>query len=259
MSDARALPAAADLTDDGFLGGRLRILQPKAGHRAGIDAVMLAAAVPAKQGDRVLEAGIGVGAAALCLAARVSGVMLTGVEVDAAVAGIAVENARRNGFADRVRVEQADVAAPGKAMRGAGLGPESFDHAYANPPFHAEKRVRAPRDPARARANVHGPGDLDAWARFLVASVKPGGTVSMILPASSIGEALALFARRLGDLRIFPLYPRAAAPASRVIVRGVKGSRAAPSLLPGLVLHGSGNAFTEEAEAVLRHGAALNL
>ena len=199
---------AAELTDDKFLGGRLRVLQPKAGYRAGIDAVMLAAAVPAKSGERIFEAGIGFAAAALCLAARVPGVTVVGVEIDEMTAKLAVENARRNGFSGRIRVERADVTAPGKALRQAGLSPAGFDRAFANPPFHAAGRVRAPSNRARARARLRGPDEMDAWARILVTAVKPGGTVSLILPAASIGEVFALFARRLGGTKVFPLYPR---------------------------------------------------
>jgi tRNA1(Val) A37 N6-methylase TrmN6 len=259
MSEAGLSGGAADVTDDRFLGGRLKLLQPKAGYRAGIDAVMLAAAVPAKPADRVFEAGIGFAAAALCLAARVPGVTVTGIEIDETAAALAVENARRNGFADRIRVIRADVAAPGKALRQAGLSPASFDHAYANPPFHHAARVRAPGNRARARAQLHGPDEMDAWARILVSAVKPGGTVSLILPAASIGDVFALFARRLGAITVFPLHPRAGVAASRIIVQGIRGSRAAPRLLPGLVLHEDNGGFTDKAEAVLRRGAGLPL
>jgi tRNA1(Val) A37 N6-methylase TrmN6 len=257
MGEAGLSGGGAEVTDDKFLGGRLNLLQPKAGYRAGIDAVMLAAAVPAKPGDRVFEAGIGFAAAALCLAARVQGVSVVGIEIDEETARLAAENARRNGLGDRIQVARADVAAPGKALRQAGLTPGSFDHAYANPPYHAEARVRRPRDPGRARAQLHAPDEMEAWARILVAAVRPGGTVSLILPAAAIGEVFALFARRLGGLAVLPLHPRARLAASRIIVQGVRGSRAAPRLLPGLVLHGKDGGFTDAAEAVLRHAAGL--
>lgn len=259
MGETDAPALAVEVSDDGFLGGRLRLLQPKAGHRAGIDAVMLAAAVPARPGELVFEAGIGFAAAALCLAARVKAVTVAGIEIDEGLAELAIENARRNGFAERIRVARADVSAPGKALRQAGLAPASFDHAYANPPFHAERRVRAPRHLGRARAHVHGPEELDAWVRILVAATKSGGTVSLILPAAGIGEIFALFARRLGGTRVFPLYPRAGMEAGRIIVQGTKGSRAPPGLLPGLVLHKQDGGYTDAAEAVLRRAAALPL
>lgn len=259
MSDAGLSNASSDVTDNRFLGGRLSLLQPKTGYRAGIDAVMLAAAVPAKPGENVFEAGIGFAAAALCLAARVPDLTVAGIEIDETTAALAVENARRNGFADRIRVDRADVADPGRALRQAGLASTSFDHAYANPPFHDAARVRAPRDRGRARARLHGAGEMDAWARILVSAAKPGGTVSLILPAAGIGEAFALFARRLGAITVFPLYPRSGLAASRIIVQGVKGSRAPHRLLPGLVLHDDNGRFTENAEAVLRCGAPLLL
>ena len=248
-----------EVTDDKFLGGKLNLLQPKKGYRAGIDAVMLAAAVPAQAGETVFEAGIGFAAAALCLAARVDGVTVVGIEIDGHTAELAAENARRNGLGERIRVARADVSTPGEALRQAHLGPGSFDHAYANPPYHAEARVRAPRDASRARAHLRAPDDLEAWARLLVAAVRPGGTVSLILPAAAIGEVFALFTRRLGAIMLFPLFPRSGGAASRIIVQGVKGSRAASRLLPGLVLHGEDGGFTDEAEAILRHGGALPL
>ncbi len=247
------------LTDDAFLGGRLNILQPRRGFRAGIDSVFLAAAVPARPGQRVFEAGTGPGVAALCLAARVPDLRIHGVEHDAAAARLAQENASRNRLRENLRITCADVRkVPGAGL--AGLAQNSFHHAFANPPYFASGRVVPPASPRRAVAHVFAAEDgIDAWLRALTAMVAHRGTVSVIHPASALEPLLTAFCRRLGDVRAAPLFPRAGAPASRVIVQGVKGSRAPLALLPGIVLHRADGGFTAEAEAVLRHGSAFPL
>lgn len=247
----------ATCSDDAFLGGTLQILQPSAGYRAGIDAVLLAAAIPAKAGERVVEAGIGTGVAALCLARRVADVAVTGIEVNHQAAALARENARRNGLADRVRVVDGDISMSGVDWPKYGLSPDQFDHAFANPPYHDAARTRLPADPGRALAHAMTAGGLEEWARFLVAMTRPRGSVTVILSAELVGEALAAFARRLGRLTIYPLFAHADKPAIRVIVQGIKGSRAAPRLMPGLVLHEAGSRFGAQAQSVLREGAAL--
>lgn len=244
-------------TDDAFLGGRLRVLQSKSGYRAGLDAVMLAAAVPARPGERIVEAGIGAGAAALCLASRIGGLAITGIEIEAGAAALARRNAARNGFAETIKVLEADLARPGDAMRALGLEQASFDHAMANPPFYARAAARLPADPGKARAHMRDGELLERWMRLCAGLVRARGTITMILPAALLAEAMALFAGRTGALAIFPLFPREGAAASRVIIQGVKGSRAAPRLMPGLVLHGMGSDFTPQAEAILRHGRAI--
>lgn len=258
MTEARARRAGG-ITDDAFLGGRIRLRQPARGYRAGLDAVMLAAAVPARPGERVVEAGCGVGAAALCLVARVEGLSVTGLDIDAGAIALARDNAARNGLTGRARFETCDLARPGAAMRALGLQPASFDHAFANPPYHARASSRAPAEPSRARAHVREPGLLEAWMRFLTGLTRSRGTITLILPAGLIGEALALFGRRAGGVAVLPLHPRAGAPAGRIVVQGVKGSRAAPRLLPGLVLHRADGAPSTAAEAILRAGAAVTL
>lgn len=126
----------ADVTDDAVLGGRLRLKQPKRGHRVGHDAILLAATCPAHAGERVVDLGAGVGAAGLALAARVAGIEVTLVEVDAELAALAAENAQLNGLAARVHAVVLDVAAPVRAFAAAGLGPESVERVLMNPPFN---------------------------------------------------------------------------------------------------------------------------
>jgi tRNA1(Val) A37 N6-methylase TrmN6 len=244
---------------DGFLGGRLTIVQPRGGHRAGSDAVFLAAAVPARSGARVLDAGAGVAVAGQCLAARVPDVEVTAVEIDAELCALAEQNAARNGFGDRVRVINADVTAPAKALGVAGLEREAYDEVISNPPFHSEGAVRAASDRARATAHVMAAQGLTAWVRFFVTFAASKGRLTLIHRAECLGELLGLLDGRFGCIAVFPLFPKEGEPATRIIVQGRKGSRAAPRLLPGLVLHEHDGRYTAKAEAVLRGGEALDL
>lgn len=250
--------AGTTSTDD-FLGGRVSIVQPRGGHRAGSDAVFLAAAVPAKAGERVLDIGAGVGVAGLCLLARLPGIEVTAVEIDAGLCALAAGNAARNGFAAQFEIITADVTSPGKALRAAGLEAEGYDHLTANPPFHAEGRVRAAPDTARASAHVMGPGGLAAWMRFFAAMAKPGALLTLIHRPDCLGELLDLLDGRFGDIAVFPLFPKKDEPATRIIVQAKKGSRAGIGLLPGLLLHDEDGRYTAGAEAVLRNGEALRL
>jgi tRNA1(Val) A37 N6-methylase TrmN6 len=136
---------------------------------------------------------------------------------------------------------------------------ESFDCVLANPPYNPERVGTVSVDALKAAANVMPGGNLARWARFMAAMTKPGGTATIIHRADALGEVLSAFAGRFGGAIVFPLHPRADASAIRVLVQGVKGSNAPIELRPGLVLHTAGNTFTPEAEAILRHGAALAL
>ncbi|MBK1870382.1 tRNA1(Val) (adenine(37)-N6)-methyltransferase [Aestuariivirga sp. YIM B02566] len=244
------------LTEDGFLNGRLRILQPEKGYRAGIDAVFLAASVPCAPGDKVFEAGMGTGVAALCLAHRVPGVQITGVEVAARYAMLAEENARRNECGAGVKVIHADIKDALRRdvahMPAAG----SFAHAFANPPYFEDGRSTPSPVALKAGAHNFSPEDLDLWIKAMHAMLESKGTATLIYRAEALSKVLSLFEGRFGDIVIAPLFPRHGLAATRIIVQGVKGSRAPVQLLPGLVLHGDDGKFSSVAEAVLREGAA---
>ena len=250
--------AGANSTDD-FLGGRLSIVQPRGGHRAGSDAVFLAAAVPAKSGERVLDIGAGVGVAGLCLLARVPGIEVIAVEIDPALATLAAANAELNGFSERFEVVTADVTSSRKALDAASLVSKSYHHLIANPPFHEEGSVRETPDAARAAAHVMGQGGLAAWMRFFAAMAAPNALLTLIHRPDCLGELLELLDGRFGGIAVFPLFSKSNEPATRIIVQAKKGSRAGISLLPGLLLHDADGRYTAEAEAVLRHGEALSL
>jgi tRNA1(Val) A37 N6-methylase TrmN6 len=257
-SDA-AHPIPHSLTEDGFLDGRLSVLQPEKGFRAGIDSVFLAAAVPCEPGQHVFEAGMGPGVAALCLLARNPGVHLTGVEAATRYAMICEENARRNGMSDRLRVIHADVREALRRDHDLMPAPGIFAHAMVNPPFFDEGKTTPSPHLLKTQANAFGPHDLVLWAKLLHAMLANRGSVTVVHRADSLGPLLDCMQNRFGDIRIAPLFPRSGAPASRILVQGIKGSRAPLRILPGLVLHGEGHAFTPEAQSVLRDGASFPL
>jgi tRNA1Val (adenine37-N6)-methyltransferase len=251
-------PTAArmpETTEDRLLGGRVMLRQPRRGGlRAALDPVLLAAAVPARPGDRVLEAGCGTGAAFLCLAARVPGISVVAVEQDPALAALAAGNAAANGLAGRAEVLRGDVCDLALAR---GLEPRIV-HAFANPPWWPGG---TPPPEARRRAATHGAPatTLLEWTRFLAAALPPGGSVTLVLPAARFDAGLAaLAAAGCGSALVLPLWPRVGAPARRVLLQARLGRRGQCRIAPGLVLHGpSGHGFTTEAEAVLRDAAAL--
>jgi tRNA1(Val) A37 N6-methylase TrmN6 len=242
------------LTDDAFLGGALSALQPARGFRAGIDSVLLAASVPAEPGARLIEPGMGAGIAALCLARRVEGAHVAGLEVDPALAALARRNAARNGMENRIIVLDGDVATPPPGLKRA-----SFDHAFANPPFHEDGSTLPAADESLDRARRGEPGLLSLWLNFCLDHVRDGGTVSVIQRAERLATILSVLEARAGALRLFPLWPRRGIAAKRIIVCARKGARAPLALLPGLVLHEEDGRYTPEAEAILRHGAPLPL
>lgn len=241
-----------DHTEDAFLGGALRVLQPLRGFRSGLEAVLLAAAVPARAGEAVLEAGAGAGVASLCLARRVAGLMVTGLELDPETAALANRNAQRNGLA--VTIETGSVAAPPKAVTA-----RSFDHVFANPPFMEDGEALGASDEARRAARLGPAGTLAAFIAFCLRRAGPKGTVTVIHRADRLGQILGVMEGRLGAVTVFPLWPKAGVPAKRVIVQGRKSCRAPLTLRAGLVLHEADGGFTRGAEAILRHGAPLDL
>ena len=238
-------------TDAGtLLGGRVIYAQPQTGFRTGIEPVLLAASIPARPGDRVIEGGIGAGAALLCLAARVPGLTGMGVDRDAELADLAAENARANGFAG-LSIRAADLLAL------PNLGP--FDHAMANPPWHLADSS-APDDTRRDAAKRGRPGLIGRWAMALAAMLRHRGTLTLIVPARAAAEALAaLEAAGCGSPALMPLWPAAGQESRIVLVQAIRGGRGGARILPGLVLHDGPQRYSAAAEAILRHGDALRI
>jgi tRNA1(Val) A37 N6-methylase TrmN6 len=238
-----------DTTADRFLDGRVVVRQPTAGFRGGLDAVMVAAAVPAMPGDEVLELGAGCGTASLCLAARIGDCAITGVEIEPSLVALANANAAANDLAQRVRFVEADIFAMPTTVK------REFAHVFANPPFHHAHGQRS-ENSLRASAK-HGRDGLGGWLDEGLKRVTANGTFSLIVRADRLGEVTAGGCG--SGVVIFPLWPRRAEAARRVIVQFRKGSAAPTILLPGLVLHEPDGRYTIEADAVLRGRAALEL
>ena len=240
------------VTNDHLLDGRVQLRQPVRGYRAGLDAALLAAACDAQPGERVLDLGCGPGAVMLAAAVRRPGAHFTGIEADPDALDLARANIDLNGLADRVEGLAGDVALPFSR-----LGLPRFDAALCNPPFFDDASALRGPAPEKSRAWMATDG-LAAWTGYLLKAVRDGGTITLIHRADRLADLLAGLAPKAGSIRIRPVQPRAASPASRVIVRAVRGGRAPLALLPPLVLHPDGEGkHTEAAEAILRDAAPL--
>lgn len=254
----------SDLTDDGFLGGRLKLLQPRRGHRVGTDAALLVAAARSRlaAGASVADFGAGVGAVGLSLA--LLGAARTAlVEIEPGTAAIAGDNAARNGLSDRVAVVCADVAQVARGREtmleasAPACAPETLDLVAANPPFDLDRRFRGSPDPRRAVAHQADDGLIETWTRAAARALKPRGVFVMIHRPEALDDVVAALAGRFGDLRLRPVHARADEPAIRVLIAGTKGRRGALAVLPGVTLHGPGDGFTPEADAIQRGDAAI--
>ena len=229
-----------------FLGGRVIVRQPEKGFRAGLDAVMLAAAVP--DGATALELGAGAGTASLCLASRLPNIAITGLEIDPELVRLAKENTAANRMQDRVNFSIANIfALPLEFKR-------SYDCVFLNPPFHGEGQSSP--DPGRARA-LMDQGALGEWLEAGLKRTVSGGVLTAILRADRLNEALA--ALPINGVRVLPLWPKEGEAALRILIQASKGSRAPFRLLPGLTLHDESGAYTPDADAILRGEAALAL
>ncbi|WP_428490793.1 tRNA1(Val) (adenine(37)-N6)-methyltransferase [Rhodopila sp.] len=233
-----------------LLGGRVIHRQPATGFRSGIEPVLLAASVPARPNQLVLEAGTGSGAGLLCLNARVANLLTTGVEVDSALAELAVENARANGFSGiEILAERIETA----------LLPQPFDHAFANPPYHAADGTASP-DPARDTAKRGSDTLLAAWIDRLSGALRDRGSLTLIVPAARCPACVAAMAASSCPCSVlFPLWPKPGRNAKLVLLRGIKNARGTMRLAAGLVLHDPDGGFTQATQAILAGGEALVL
>jgi tRNA1(Val) A37 N6-methylase TrmN6 len=238
------------LTEDRWLGGRLMLLQPKRGHRVGTDAALLVAAAGDVGQGRIVDVGAGVGAVGLALAQRNPLASADLVEIDPEAAALANGNAERNGLQARARALQLDVLDP-RARRGAGRG-ESASCVVTNPPFFDATTVRASPDEGKARAHVLPHATLADWIQASLAMLAPGGRFVMIHRPDALGAILAGVGGRLGALALLPVHPTIGASAHRLLLSGVKGSKAPLRLAPALILHGPDGRLTAEADALHR-------
>jgi tRNA1(Val) A37 N6-methylase TrmN6 len=243
-----------DITEDLLLGGRVHLVQPEKGHRAGTDAVLLAASAPVKPGDVVVDVGAATGAVGLMVAAREKDARFAFVERDSHLAELCRRNCRDNDVEGEIAI--ADVL--DRASReAAGLKPESADLVLTNPPFLEEGQARISPDRRRAAAHALPAGGLEAWLKACTGLLKPKGRLVLIHRADRVAECLAILEKRLGGLEIRFVHPSADRPAIRFLASGTRGSRAPSSILPPLILNGPDGRFTPQAEALHRGEANL--
>jgi tRNA1(Val) A37 N6-methylase TrmN6 len=240
---------AGELTEDAFLGGQLCLRQRKSGHRAGHDAVLLAAATPARSGQCVIDFGAGVGAAGLALARRVAGIELVLVEIDAALAELARDNARLNAIPAKTIVLDLNTSAD--AFAAAGLTPDSADVVLMNPPFNDPARHRASPEKTREVAHVATAETLHGWIHAARRTLKSGGVLSLIWRADGLAEVLAALGRGFGSLVILPVHGDPATPAIRVLVRAIKGGKAPTRLYAALMLNDESGVPNKQVQEVL--------
>ena len=246
-----------EFTEDGFLGGQLRLRQRKSGHRAGHDAVLLAAATPARSGDRVVDLGAGVGAAGLAVARRVAGTKLVLVEIDDALAGLARDNAALNAIAADVVV--LDVASAAAVFAAVGLSPDSADVVLTNPPFNDPARHRASPDKAREMAHVASVATLESWIGAARRILKSGGVLTMIWRADGLAEVLAALGRGFGSFAILPIHAEPRMPAIRVLVRAIKGGKAPTQIYAALLLKDESALPNKQVQDILAGKGVLPL
>jgi tRNA1(Val) A37 N6-methylase TrmN6 len=249
---------AAGTTLDAVLGGRLKLRQPRRGHRVGHDAILLAAITGGGLGERVVEFGAGVGAAGLAVASRYPGMRFTLVEIDPGLCALARENAELNRFAERVTVLTRDVTRPDLFGVDA-LAAGAADRVLMNPPFNDPARQNVSPDPGRALAHAAPAADLPLWLASAERALKPNGVLTLIWRADALAQLLDALARDFGSITVLPVHPRPNAAAIRVLIRAEKGGRDPLEMLPGLALNDANGRPSAAAEEILREGAALPL
>ncbi len=236
---------------DAFLGGRLELWQPRKGFRAGLDSVVMAAAVPVCAGEQVMDLGCGVGTAALCVLARVPRARAYGLELQEVLHRLACENARYNGFEDRFFPKQGDILDPPRDRA-------AFDHVIFNPPFFSSAESRPSDHPIRRLAHHEGPAGLADWIAAGMQRLRHKGTLTLIHRSDRLGEILSiLHDRGAGDIQICPLWPAVGRPAKRILIRARRGVKTPMTLHPGVVLHHTNGDYSPDIQAVVAGGAAL--
>ena len=248
---------AGEFTEDAFLGGRLRLRQPKSGHRAGHDAMLLAAATSARSGDRVVDFGAGIGAAGLAVAKRVAGIELVLVEIDEALAELARGNAASNAIPADIIV--LDITSAADAFAASGLSPDSVDVVLMNPPFNDPVRHRASPDKAREIAHMATAPTLGTWIHAARRILKSGGVLTLIWRADGLAEVLAALDRGFGNLAILPVHGDAKKPAIRVLVRAVKGGKAPTQMHAALMLNNESAMPNKQVQHILAGKGVLPL
>ncbi|MER9721751.1 MULTISPECIES: methyltransferase [unclassified Mesorhizobium] len=259
MAEASALTSDTPAhTVDAFHRGRFWLVQPRTGHRAGMDAMMLAAAVPSGFAGRLADFGAGAGAAGLAVLSRCPEAQVVLVERSAEMAGFATTTLAHPGNAhlgNRASVLTTDVTLSGRARTQAGLADNSFDFVIMNPPFNAAQD-RATPDPLRRQAHVMDDGLFESWIRSAAAVAKPRGGLAVIARPEQLGDLLHALSGRFGDAEMLAVHPRPEAAAIRIVVRAALGARGKLSIRPPLMLHGQTGDGPSERTEMINNGLA---
>lgn len=242
------------VTQDYLLGGRVQIRQPAEGYRVAIDPIFLAASIQPDPETTILDIGAGVGAASLCLAARVPNCRIIGLETQRDMVRLASENIVLNAMRDRIEILGGDLLRPPPR-----LAAGTYAHVMANPPYLAAADHTPSSTLQKAQSHGEGEASLEHWVRFALLMVRPKGTVTFIHRADRLDMILSCFAGKMGDIVVYPLWPGKDKPAKRVLIQGCKNSNGPLRLAPGMMLHGVDGRFTPQAEAILRDAAGLIL
>jgi tRNA1(Val) A37 N6-methylase TrmN6 len=241
-----------DTTLDKLLGGRVQLRQPKTGYRAAVDPVLLAAAVTARPGQTVLELGCGVGAAMLCLAVRVKGLEITGIELQEDYLTLAQLNTDYHTENATFHLKQSDARHLSQ-----DIPANSFDQVMANPPYHDAQAYDPGDDDGKTTAHAMSATDLAAWVKTAHGRLQHRGVLTMIYRADGLPELLTAMAGKFGGITVLPLWPKDGVAAKRVLVRGSKDSNAPFVLLGGLALHGKNGDYMPDIQAILRDATAI--
>lgn len=252
MSDPA--PGLGEIVEDRLLDGRLVLRQPRRGHRAGSDAILLAAAVPDLGEGPLLDIGAGVGTIGLAVALAQPALAVVLIERDPDLAALAAANIALNGLDERVRVVAGDIAGPAVSL---GLAPASFACVAMNPPFYPPRETKASPVPNRRAAHVVD-GSLEPWFKSARRLLRPGGRIVLIHRAEALAEVLGCLATGFGDVAVRPIHALADRPAIRIVVSAVLNSRKPAALLPAFVLNGPDGGFTPKSEALHRGRGRLS-
>ncbi len=251
-----------NFTDDDFFDGEIKLRQPKKGYRAGSDALLLAAALPLMDG-KMLEAGAGVAAPSICYLSRVKNAgmkpNITAVEMFGEIAEFARHNVNYTGFETQINILNLDIFGSAAEQLQQGLGLDSFDHIFSNPPFFNADNNRVSVNDYKAIAHTIKHDDLRRWLIFMVRLLKNKAEMTLIYPMEDLYKVLKILDSRIGDVRIRPIFSKQDSPATRFLLCGRKGSKSPLKMLPPIILRNHDGSVTDFADRIFRHGQGIEM
>lgn len=259
FSSTSSLEEENNFTDDAFLDGKIHILQPLKGYRAGIDAVLLASTIAHahRKTLNILDCGAGVGTVGLCVAVRCPSAVVTLVEKEDLLCELAQQNILRNGLQNHVTVVKGDLTLKANNKDAPKLKTESFDYVLANPPFHITGQNTKAKNTLKNISHTMDMDTLDLWIKFAARLTRPGGRYTLIHKAAELSRLTNLLKGRFGNLTIRPIHSNIQEKAIRILIEGQKGSKKELQILPPLILHKKNKEFTRGVSRILREGLSL--